>query len=371
MKEFTTKSLKNIKFLFVARGPGETGQARALAKFFSKKKAKIVFCLHQEKNLFFLKDDKEFKVFQTPTPRDLKKVIQKENPEFLFFFNSKMWDEKFKEKPPFKKPKFVFCFDSNWLFNSKKYPSYKYLRWSDNYFVLFPKKIFELGLKENGGKFEIEKEIKDKILPVGFIPSYRPVKKETREKIRKKLGIRRNEKFIFSYFSGWGAGHRIWAFENFIKAVERLIKKGRKIKAIYIGPTQDLNLKKFKKNWLMIAEKMSAKEYFLTLSSADLVFMHQGMVTLAQSICCQIPVICNASTLPEEKIIWLHFGELFPFKMAKVCEVFSKSTKIEKISERIEKLLFSKSERERMIKKQKEIFESGEKKVFEEIKKLI
>lgn len=369
MKKSTIKSLKAVKFLFVARGPGETGQARALAKFLSKRKAEIIFCLHQEKNLFFLEDDKEFKVFLTPKPENLKEIVEKEKPKFLLLFNSKMWGGEFLKNPPFKRPDFVFCFDSNWLFNSKKYPNYDYLKWADKYFILFPEKIFKLGLKEFGGNFQIEKKVKEKILPIGFIPSYFPPKKEGKEKIKKNLGIKKEEKFIFSYFSGWGAGHRIWAFENFVRAVDTLIKK-KKIKAIYIGPKENLSEKFLKRDWLIIKEKVSAKEYFSILSASDLIFMHQGMVTLAQAISCQIPVICNVSILKKE-LLKLHFWEVLPFKRAGICEMFSKSTKIEKIAKKIEELLFNKKEREKMIKKQKEIFEKGEERFFEEIKKLL
>jgi hypothetical protein len=362
------KFLKNLKFLFLARGPGETGQARALAKFLARKKAKIFFCLVQRKNYFFLKDDKEFKIFITPEPKDLRKIVEKEKPHFLFLFNSKTWGGKFLEKPPFKKPEFVFCFDSNWLFNSKKYPLYDFVKWADKYFILFPQKIFELGLKENGGNFKIEEKIKEKIKPIGFIPSYSPIKKTKIKKIKEKLGIKK-EKFIFSYFSGWGAGHRIWAFQNFIKALNLLVKK-RKIKAIYVGPTDNLNQKYLKRDWLIMKEKFSTKEFFFTLASSDLIFMHQGMVTLAQGISCQIPIICNVSILKEE-LPKLHFWEVVPFKRAGVCEMFTKTTKIKKIAKRIDELLFNKKERMKMIKKQREIFERGEERFFEELKKLL
>jgi len=361
MKKFTIKS---YKFCFVSRGPGETGQARALAKFLSKKGGKILFCLHQERNLFFLKDDKEFKVFLTPEPKNLKKILENEKPDFLFLFNSKMWDDDFKKKCPFKKPKFVFCFDSNWLFNNKKYPQYKFVKWADKYFILFPERIFRLGLKEFGGNFEIEKGIKEKLIPIGFIPSYLPTTKEKKERIRKELGVQKEEKLIFSYFSGFGAGYRSWALENFVKVMNSLIKKGRKIKAVYIGPKIGIQ-----KEWLIGKEGVSAKKYFEILSSSDLVFMHQGMVTLAQAISCQIPVICNVSILKTE-LPRLHFWEVLPFKKAGVCEMFSKTTKIEKIEKRLEELLYEKKEIQKMKRKQKEIFEKGEERFLRELEKI-
>jgi len=316
MKKFIIKS---YKFCFVSRGPGETGQARALAKFLSKKGGRILFCLHQERNLFFLKNDKEFKVFLTPEPKDLKKILENEKSDFLFLFNSKMWGDDFKEECPFKKPKFVFCFDSN------------------------------------------EKEMKEKLIPIGFIPSYLPVK---RGGIKNELGIQKGEKLVFSYFSGFGAGYRSWALENFVDALDLLIKKGMKIKAIYIGPRLEIQRK-----WLIERGEISARKYFEILASSDLVFMHQGMVTLAQSISCQIPVICNVSIL-KTKLPRLHFWEVLPFKKAGVCEMFSKTTKVEKIKKRIEELLYEKKEIQKMRKKQREIFEKGEEKFFKEIQKI-
>ena len=364
------KLKKKIKFCFVSRGPGETGQARALAKFLEKKGGKIIFCLHQEKNLFFLEKDKNFKIYLTPRPDNLKKVILKEKPHFLLLFNSKMWGGDFLKEPPFKRPPFVFCFDSNWLFNSKKYPLYDFIKWADKYFILFPEKIFKLGLKENGGNFEIEKNVKEKIEPLGFIPSYEPIGKKLKEKIREKLKIKRNEKFIFSYFSGWGAGHRIWALKNFEKAVDILVKEGKKIKAMYVGPVQDLSLKETKRDWLLIKEKLSAKDFFSILASSDLIFMHQGMVTLAQAICCQIPVVCNVSILKKE-MARLHFWEVLPFKKAGVCEMLSKSTKVEKIKKVIFDLLYNEKRKKEMQKRQKEIFEGGERNFFEKLKKFL
>jgi len=112
---------------------------------------------------------------------------------------------------------------------------------------------------------------------------------------------------------------------NFIKAVDRLVEKEIKLKAVYIGPKIEVQ-----KEWLITIEKISSKKYFEILASSDLVFMHQGMVTLAQAISCQIPVICNVSILKKE-LPKLHFWEVSPFKRIGVCEMFTKTTKIEKI----------------------------------------
>lgn len=354
-------------------GPGETGHAIALARYISKRGGKILFALKQEKNLNFLLEDRNFNVFFTPTPKELKKIIKKERPDVLLIFNSKIWGSRFENflnKTPFQKPPFTVCVDSNWLFNDKKYPDFKFIKWADEYLIVFPKKIFELGLKKNKGTYIISRSFLKKISPIGFIPSYqKPARKEIL-KIRKKYKIKSDEKFIFSYFSGLGAGHRTWAFENLIRATDKLIKKGRKIKVLYLGPTEDLNQEKLKRKWLIKIRELPASEYFLTLSSADLVFQHQGLVTLVQAISAQVPVIANVSIL-KSKIPKNHFWEVNPFVKVGTCIMLSKSTPTKKISQSINQLLFDKKSIEKMKEKQKLIFEKGENKSFEIIKRKI
>ncbi len=367
------KKKKPLKLLFVSRGPGETAQARALAKYASKKGSRIIFAPHQKRNLLFLSKDREFRVFLTETPRKLIKIAKKEKPEVILFFNTKMWARKpaFYKGSPFAKNILTLGVDSNWLFNNKKYPKYKFIEWMDKYLVLFPRMIFELGLKEKKGDFLVPKKMLDKIIPVGFIPSYKKPAQKARQRIRKKYGIRKDEKFIFSYFSGFGAGHRVFAFNNLIEAVDRLVKSGRKIKVLYVGSTNDLDKKMLKRKWLLKRAGLDSSEYFLTLSSSDLVFQHQGMVTLSQALSSQIPVICNVHILKDEALPRIHFWEVSPFKRAGVAEMFSKSTPIKKISKRIEELLYNPRKRKEMQRRQKEIFRNGEEIAFKVIKNLI
>lgn len=367
IKNLNYKSPKNIKFLFISMGPGETGHAIALARYIFKKGGRILFALQQEKNLNFLSEDKNFDVFLTSTPKELKKIVEKEKPMVLLIFNSKIWGSHFKDflkEPPFKKPPLTVCVDSNWLFNDKKYPNFRFIKWADKYLIVFPKKIFDLGLKKNKGTYIISKPFLKKIFPIGFIPSYqKPIKKEVLE-VRKKYKIKSDEKFIFSYFSGLGAGHRTWAFENLIRAVDKLIKRGEKIKVLYVGPTEDLNQRKLKRKWLIKIRGLPASEYFSTLASADLVFQHQGLVTLVQAISAQVPVIANVSIL-KSKIPKNHFWEVKPFVRVGTCIMLSKSIPTKKISQSISQLLFNKKAIEKMKEKQKSIFERGEKKSFE------
>ncbi len=366
MKKSTTK------YLIVARGPGETGQARALAKFISKKGEEVLLAIHQEKNLSFLINDKELKIFVVENPLSLKELIEKEKPNVLLLFNSKMWGGDFSKEPPFEKPPLCLAVDSNWLFNDREYfPAFQAVSWVEKYLVLFPKKIFELGLKENGGGFPIEKEELKKIIPVGFIPSYKKPGKKTISKFRKKYGIQKDERFIFSYFSGFGAGHRVFAFNNLITAVDRLVKKGRRIKVLYLGPRENLDPEKLKRPWLIKEASLPSQEYFLTLASSDLVFQHQGMVSLAQAISSQVPVIANVSLLESEALPKIHFWEVRPFERAGVCRMLSASDPLEKISQTVEELLFDKKVRRKMKKLQKKILENGERKSYKIIKDLL
>lgn len=361
--------MSKLKYLFVARGPGEAGQARSLAKYISGKGGIILFGLLEKKNLHFFASDKNFKIFLTETPQKLKGVVEKENPEVFLLFNSKIWGGEFLEKPPFKKPAVSVCVDSNWLFNEKRYP-HRFVKWTDRYLVLFPEKIFQLGLKKNAGDFVIAPNTLKKIIPVGFIPSYKKPSSAKLSRQRVKYKIQKDEKFIFSYFSGFGAGHRVFAFNNLVASVERLVKRGRKIKVLYIGPFNGLNPKHLQKKWLLPIEKLPADEYFLTLASADLIFQHQGMVTLAQAISAGVPVICNVHLLTDEKPPRIHFWEVKPFARAGACKMFSKSTPIKKISQTIEKLLYNNIAIKKMLKAQRSILEKGEEKAFQIIKKL-
>lgn len=376
MKKSTMRCSKKIKYLFVTRGPGETSQARALAKFIFGKGGEIYFAPHQKITQSFLeKDKKDFKILSVERSKKLIRwdiLIRKIKPDVLLLFNSKMWgwNRNFRETPPLPKP-ITVCIDSNWLFNERKYPWYPFVKWADKYLINIPKEIFTLGLRENGGNFIIPKNMQERIIPIGFIPSYKKPSLEKKLKIRKKYKIKKDEKFIFSYFSGFGAGHRTWAFDNLIRAVKILIKKGLKIKVIYIGPTKDLDQEKLKEHWLVLKPYLDIDEYYLTLASSDLIFQHQGLATLSQAISAQVPVIANVSRLSRERLQRIHFWEVGPFVKAGTCLMLHKSTPINEIAKKIEGLLYNLNERKRMQKFQKKYYIPGEERAYKIIKDLL
>ncbi|MCX6764498.1 MAG: hypothetical protein NTU58_02200 [Candidatus Nealsonbacteria bacterium] len=367
------KVSSKIKFLFVSMGPGETSQARALAKFIFKKGGKIIFALHQKINFHFLEKDKNnFEIFLTESPSKLNLLIKTKRPDVLLFFNSKTWGrhQEFQQIPPSPKP-LTLCVDSNWLFNDKKYPFFNFIKWADNYLINIPEKIFNFGLKENGGNFVISSQTKNKIKIVGLIPYYRKISFKERLNIRKKYKIKGNEKFIFSYFSGFGAGHRIWAFDNLLKATEKIIKKGLKIKLLYLGPTDNINPEKLKKDWIILKNSLSSDEFYSVLASCDLIFQHQGLATLSQAISAQIPVIANVARQPKASLPKIHFWEVEPFKKAGVCSLLSKSTPIDKIAKEIIKLLYDSLAIKKMREVQKKYCVPGEIEAYKIIKELL
>jgi hypothetical protein len=367
------KANNRKKFLFVSMGPGETSQARALAKFIFQKGGKIIFAVRQKINLHFLEKDKNiFEIFLTENPTELNSLLKTKKPDVLLLFNSKMWGsyQEFQQTPPFPRP-LALCVDSNWLFNDKKYTSFNFIKWADNYLINIPEKIFNLGLKENGGNFVISYQMKNKIKTVDLIPYYKKISEEKIIKIRKKYKIRENEKFIFSYFSGFGAGHRVWAFDNLLKAVEKIIKKGLKIKLLYLGPTNNINPEKLKKDWIILETSLSSDEFYSVLASCDLIFQHQGLATLSQAISAQVPVIANVARQSKSSLPKIHFWEVEPFKKAGVCSLLSKSTPIDKIAKEIIRLLYDSLAIKKMREAQKKYCVPGEIKAYKIIKRLL
>lgn len=359
-------------------GPGETSQARALATYIAEQGEDVYFGVRQKANLWFIElNGTRFKrIFIAPTADRFAKIARRIKPDVIVFCNSKIWepDEKFHQAPIFPGAINV-CLDSNWLFNKKLYPpKFKFISWADKYFITFPKRVFENGLKKNGGGFVIGREMRDKILPVGFIPSYSlsGAPRGNKARVRRKYKIKPGEKFIFSYFSGHGATHRVWAFYNLIKAVDKLISEDKKIKVLYVGRTDDLDPEMLQRPWLIAPGSIEAgDEFFLTLAASDLVFQHQGLATLSQAISARVPVIANIAYLKDKPLPRIHFWEVGPFEKAGVCKILTKSTLTEKVASEIKALLYDKKQINAIKTRQQKLYESGEKEAYSIIKGLL
>lgn len=366
------KKRKPVKFLIATMGPGETIQGIALYNYLAKKGADVAFAVRMKMNCVFFKNQKQkARLYLTETPELFKNAFEREKPDVLVLCNSKIvtYYKDFFRNPPLPKPVTV-TLDSNWLF-LKDEPWYSFAEWADKYLIVFPRKIFNSGLKKYGGNYDIpDKEMK-KIEIVGFIPSFKKISTKERSKTREQYGIKKGEKIIFSYFGGFGAGFRPWALENLMAATERLIKKGRKIKIIYA--CRKVNVEDIeRKSWMIRKESLSDKDFFSILSSADLIFQHQGLGTLAQAISAQIPAIANVMDIKDELYPrHAHAWEIEPFAKTNMCRMFYKSAPIEDIEKGIEKLLYDKKEINKMKTAQKKYYTQGEPAAYKIIKKLL
>ena len=354
-------------------GPGETSQGRSLAKLVAKDGNEVIIAVRQKNNLGFFTKDKKFKVFLVDSAKKFDRLFKKEVPDVLVLCNSKSvrYYDNLSKKPLSAQTVFV-SLDSNWLF-LKGEEWYDFCEWLDKYFIVFSKKIFCLGLKKYGGNYYVPSKILKKIKTVGFVPSYNKIPLREKIKTRKKYKIKNDEKFIFSYFSGWGADHRHWAFDNLINSVEKLVKRGLKIKVLYVGPTDKIAPSKLQKKWLIVeGSHLSVEEFYCVLSSSDLVFQHQGLATLSQTVSAQIPTIANVMNLKDERHPrHAHAWEVGPFDKLGMCTMFYKDSPIIKISQEIEKLLYNQKEIEKMKKNQKRHYISGELNAHKEIQKLL
>ena len=364
--------MKKIKFLILTMGPGETIQGTALANYVLGKKNDVTLAARMRLNYRFLRKQKQlFKVCLVETEKQLKKVFEAERPDVFVLCNSKIvhYYKDFFLSPPSPKPVTV-SLDSNWLF-LKNEKWYSFIEWADRYLIVFPKKIFNLGLKKYGGDYNIPAHIIKKIETVGFIPSFKKISLKEKLRIKEKYKIGKNEKLIFSYFGGFGAGFHPWALDNLIKAVEYLNQEGCQIKIILCCRKE--NVKGLEgKSWLIIEELLSDKEFFSILSSSDLVFQHQGLGTLAQAISSQIPVIANVRNIKDEPYPGhAHAWEVGPFAKLNMCKMLLKNSPLESIEKGIKKLLYGKKEIERMKNAQKKYYAPGEPATYKIIKGLL
>lgn len=365
--------MKKQKIIIFAMGSGETSHAYAIGKYLSLKNYSVFLTIKKQDNANFVSDQKlQFPLFITKAPEDLKKLANNIKPNIIIFCNSKSFRKEksfiFAEKSPFKGI-ITITVDSNWLFDSKS-KNYPFIQWADKYLVNLPEAVFKNGLKENGGYFNIQKSILKNITPIGFIPSYNKISEGKIDQARKSLGIAKNEKLIFCYFSGVGATNRSWIVYNLISALKK-IKNANRIKVLLVGDYTHLNMKIIDSyGWFIKYSLHDIENFYTLLSSSDLVFQHQGLATLAQAISAQIPVIANVRIYKGEEFPGLHPAEVLPFSKLGLCKMFYKSSRKIDISKSINDLLFDEEKIKKMRFVQKDYFEKGEENLYRIIKNI-
>ena len=358
------------KYLIATMGPGETSQGYAFAKYLESKNEKVIFALAQEENINFISH--KFPYLITKNPQQLINLALKEKPNVIVFCNSKMFNSysEFREKSPFPKILTV-SIDSNWLINDIP-TKFSQIKWIHKYFINFPQKVFELGLKENGGYFFIPSYLRKKISVVGLIPSYKKLSEKQKEKIRKKLNILPSEKYIFCYFSGWGSTAQFWVLKKIIRMVKKFIKQKKRIKIIAVGNYPHYSLPKTVENFCILNPKIeNANVFYQYLASADLVFQHQGLSTLSQAIAANVPVIANVKIRFKKLFPRLNPEEILPFAKLNLCKMFYKYSPIEEVEKEVKNLLYNYHQIIQMKKSQSKYYSSGEKVMYEEIKNMI
>lgn len=340
---------------------GETSQAYAIAQYLHDNEYPVTLLLKKDVTRGFFSDSNPgFPIHMAPTVELLKQYVVELKPQVLVLCNSKV----FREDPLFwNAPSSLFpdvlvaSVDSNWLFlpTSTMYP---YNRWVDRYYVNLPPAVFHAGLLEHGGIFDIPKSILSRLEPIGCIPSYIPATPIERKKVRESFGVGENEKLIFCYVSGFGAGSRSWIFDNLLHAVDELQQPN--IKILVFGDVTKIDLDSLRRNDIILPPHTNMDTFYSALAASDLVFQHQGLATLEQTISARVPTIANVMTYPDDEYPNLHIGEVQPFAHVGVCVLHTKTTPISKIAASIHTYLFDAHAIAEMKRNQKKQWSDGE-----------
>ncbi len=360
------------RFLVAAMGPGEIGQGMAFAQYALRQGATVIFSVPNRNYLPLIKiPHPKFSFFVAKNSIALKKAILIKKIDVLILCNSKIFtrNDDFYKNPPEPKPP-TLSIDSNWLFG----PSSPYISipWVDKYCLNLPKPIFQLGLKKNGGHYQIPEKILKKINVVGLIPSYNPLPDREKSRIRKHYGIHKDEKLIFLYTS-IGYLTKPAVFLRAYQIVKKLREEGEKIKMIYFGDNPSIPLNTKDHQWFLLFKRTSSEYFSKVLASSDLVFQHQGLATLEQAIGAQIPVIANVKDAKDEKnpTHHRHAWEVGPFARYGACAMFFFHDSISVVMNMTEDLLFNRRRIKKMISRQRMLYTEGEVDVYNEAIKLL
>ncbi|MFZ2024726.1 MAG: hypothetical protein WAV51_00370 [Microgenomates group bacterium] len=358
------------RYLLFAMASGETSQAYAIASHLHTQGKTVTLILKKDVTRgFFADSTPPFPVRMGATVALLKQYVEEYKPEVIILCNSKA----FRDDPEFWNassslfPKqLVVSVDSNWLFlpTSNVYP---YNRWMDRYYINLPNGVFQAGLLEHGGTFDIPKSIADRLEPVGCIPAYTPITAEEKKKVRESFGLYDAEKLIFCYVSGFGAGSRSWVFDNLLHAVDELQEV--KVRILVFGDVTKIDMDSLKRSDIILPPKTNMDAFYAALSASDLVFQHQGLATLEQGISARVPVIANVTTYPEDEYPELHIGEVQPFAHVGTCVLHMKNTPISKIAASIHTYLFDETAIAEMKHCQELQWSNGEEELVKRIEK--
>ncbi len=359
------QSDKPKKILVAGMGPGEISQAMAFVRHAVSVGSNVSLVIFNpayasianftDDNFSLLISDRKVDAFD--------QVVKSERPDVLVLCNSKMdfpdSDESyFKESPwPWLA---TISIDSNWLF-IRNNPA-KTLQWPSAYCINIPEPVFQLGLTKNGGHYDIPKETLGKIKLVGLIPSYERVDDSLIKSTREKLNIQSDEKLVFVYSTSTTmlSENRSTLTRKGIDAVGILRDQGHKIKIVNVGPMPD-DVLCANNDWHTNVGEVSTEEFHTLLSSADLVFQHQGLGTLEQAIASNVPVLSNVRDMKDEESPYhAHAWEVLPFVSCGAASMLYFSDSLEKTAAEIASLLYDADKSDFMRRSQSALYVRGE-----------
>ena len=350
-----------MRFLLFAIGSGESSQGYAIGRYLVEKKHQVIFALRQDAMVPFYASASFSDLVVTPTPHALQELVRKVQPDAILLCNSKTFndDTAFVESSPWKSIP-TFSVDANWLFEPTG--SMRCIQWLDRYFVTFPPDVFELGLKENGGHFAIPPDVQPRVEAVGFIPFYQKPDAQEKARVRQALSIQPHEKLVFCYVSGYGASVRGFVLQGVLSAVSQLRKKGREIKVFAAGQLDCIQTHpSCDADWLVRHGQTAIDDFYAHVASADLVFQHQGLITIAQAISAHVPIIANIEGLFDvDGSLRLEIGEVLPLQRAGLCHFFFKQSNLCEVQNTIEALLYDEREICKIQQAQRNYCSSGE-----------
>ncbi len=340
------------RFFIYGMGPGETAQGAGLARHALAAGHQVTMAVRVPQTLAFL-DTLACPKTVLRHSAAVRAEIEQGGYDVVVFCNSKAFgeDPDFQNTPPSPRP-FTCSLDSNWLFNHPTW--YPHIQWLDSIFLTFPHRIFQYGLREGGGHYEIPAPLHAKIEPVGFIPSRAPLDPATRAGIRHDLGLRDHHRLIFSYF-GRGATYQRRFFPRYVEIMDACYRACEgTLRVIHFGDEQP------QAPWVLCAEDdLDRSRFYTWLAASDLVFQHHGLSTLMQAVAAQTPVIANIHR-PRPGCRHAHAWELGPFEKAGVCALHFFDEPLDRLVDSMRGLLFPSPRRTAMIEAQQRHFVAGE-----------
>jgi len=360
-----------MKICFFCIGSGETSQAVAICKFALKKgyKCKLIATNESGSKYSKMSGIETIDYFKWPVrvarrnmgydPLEVNKIIEETKSDVLVICNSKATSWGFLTRRP--NVNRVFSVDSNWLFN--QYKDVTIADWIDTCFVTFPKKVFKAGLKENGGVYSINKNILDKIKPVGFVPSGKKIDRHKKAQVFERYNFSSSDKLVFIY-CGWDEDYTEKLIRQYTKVISGL-KSPYKINIVYAGK------RNFKLKDAICDREYLAKpsNFQLVLSASDLVVAHQGMITLFQSIGAAVPIISNVPGKGKYHSGMYHtsYYEVKILSSLDLCIGLERFQSDDVIKNTVSKVLLEDSVRSKIIKAQTGTYEPAEENVLNAI----